>query len=530
MRDMLKAKTYGQYFTPHYIAEFMVSLISKPKGSKVLDPCAGTGVFPLALRKMGFNNVDAYEIDNTLPNMYDVKITYMNFLDITPNRVYDVIIGNPPYVRWKNIPLEWRVKFRSSKYWSLVMNGLSDLTYAFIYHSVNMLKKGGELIFITPIFWTETVHGCRLRDYLMRHGYLELIINFNEMKIFDKVSSTIIIFKYVKEPSRRKLVKVVNIHSKEKLTRNHLARVKDLISKLNKAEYISEDIYEAFLHRQFIKGEPWKPIPQHVLIGSSLLKAKHYYERFSTLQDIAIIGNGMVSGLDKAFILTDTNKLSEDEVKRVIYVFKAFTLDRFKPKMLPVPYIYANDIVDEETFRKLCPQFYQKLLPYRDRLLRRYNYGKIIPWWHWVFPRNKHLFEAYNDKIFVPSKERYDTKGYFRFAYVKGLYYATQDVTVICIKPHVREGTKYLLALLNSKPYQEYILYKGFSRGGVYDFSEKPLATIPIPRIDWNDIEDVKIYNDIKFLVSKILNGEKAYEELNEIVCKLLNRKATQYL
>ncbi|MEM0453818.1 MAG: N-6 DNA methylase [Sulfolobales archaeon] len=62
----------------------------------------------------------------------------------------DVVIGNPPYVRWRNIPTGWREMFKRSSYWSRVVNGLSDLTYAFIYHSVNMLKPGGELVFITP--------------------------------------------------------------------------------------------------------------------------------------------------------------------------------------------------------------------------------------------------------------------------------------------------------------------------------------------------------------------------------------------
>ena len=176
MRDRKRVKELGQYFTPKFVAEFMVSLITKPKDSLILDPCAGTGVFLSALIEAGYRNIHAYEIDQTLPNYSPIKITYKDFLEVKPEEKYDVIIGNPPYVRWKNIPKQWRDKFRSNNYWSFIMNGLSDLTYAFIYHSVNMLKPGGELIFITPIFWTETVHGKKLRDYLIKRGYLELLI------------------------------------------------------------------------------------------------------------------------------------------------------------------------------------------------------------------------------------------------------------------------------------------------------------------------------------------------------------------
>lgn len=198
MEKVLKVKTLGQYFTPKFVGEFMVSLITKPKDSSVLEPCAGSGVFLSALYKAGFRNVTAYETVSSLPNYSPIKIIYQDFLKVEPEERYDVIIGNPPYVRWKNIRHEWKEEFRRSNYWRAIMSGLADLTYAFIYHSINMLKEGGELVFITPIFWMETVYGARLRDYMIKRGYLELIVNFNEMKIFEGVSSTIVIFKYVK--------------------------------------------------------------------------------------------------------------------------------------------------------------------------------------------------------------------------------------------------------------------------------------------------------------------------------------------
>ncbi|MEM4005817.1 MAG: hypothetical protein QXM43_09345, partial [Desulfurococcaceae archaeon] len=121
----------------------------------------------------------------------------------------------------------------------------------------------------------------------------------------------------------------------------------------------------------------------------------------------------------------------------------------------------------------------------------------------------------------------YDTKGYYRFTYVKGVYYATQDVTVVCPKPSFREGALYLLALLNSEAYQEYILHRGFTRGGVYDFSEEPLSRIPVIKVDWNSIDEKRIHGDIVNLVNEIIrkrNWRKHISELNALVSKLILR------
>jgi adenine-specific DNA-methyltransferase len=527
-----KARMLGQYFTPGFVAEFMVSLVTKPRDALVLEPCAGTGVFLSALHRAGFRRVDAYEIDPSLPNRSPVEIAYRDFLKVRPEERYEVVIGNPPYVRWRNIPRAWREEFRRSPYWGRVMNGLSDLAYAFIYHSVNMLREGGELIFITPVSWMGTVHGARLREYLIRRGYLDLVVNFNEMRVFEGVSTATMIFKYVKSRARGEVkVKVVDLHAKEALVPSHLRIVGGLLSRLDKGEpYIREGVYEAFLHSQPRGGEPWRfmpPLSRNPLL-SPCLSPVLYFARVTPLGSVAEIGSGMVSGLDEAFRLrAGTGGLTVDEREHVIYVYKAHTLGRFVPAGRPVPYIYVDGVRSEEELRARYPNFYEHLAAYKGALLRRYSYGRAIPWWHWAFPRNKHVFERYEEKILVPSKERLDTRGYFRFAYVRGRYYATHDVTVICPRPAFREGALYLLALLNSSPYQEYIRHRGFARGSVYDFSEGHLATTPVLRINWNNAEERKAHEEITRITGEIVaRGAREttlVEELDAQVSRLLN-------
>ena len=129
-------KAWGQYFTPRHVAEFMVSLIQKEKSAMILEPSAGKGIFLDVLWRKGFKNLRAYEIDADLPNESSVAISYEDFLEIDESLSPEVIIGNPPYVRWKNLKKRERERFKNDPQWKGVMNGLSDLSHAFIHRCV----------------------------------------------------------------------------------------------------------------------------------------------------------------------------------------------------------------------------------------------------------------------------------------------------------------------------------------------------------------------------------------------------------
>lgn len=581
-----KLKRYGQFFTPPEIAKFMVELIDSEKHSTILEPCAGKGIFLRELSKQGFQNIDAYEIDSTLPNMSNVEIKYQNFLSLESGKKYNVIIGNPPYVRWKNIPEEIKEVFSKRKYWEDKINGLSDLLYAFIYQCVDMLEDNGELIFITPSFWKETLHPQLMRTYLLERGILDTIITFNEMRIFKEVSSSIMIFKYIKNIIKRP-IKVVKINSKKKLYKSHLEKVKKLLKMLDKVEYIKESYYEAFINQQFSNGEPWKLLPPHIepmlshieyictlkspivtinFKNNSLdvplsklfkkydireldlsyikfnkvyLNNELYYfsfckdeenikfckpeiSRYTCLSDVAEIGNGLVSGLDKAFKVINEHKYSELEKNKFVRVIKAANLKKYY-HIGSTPYIFINDISDEKDLYENHPNIYNKISAYKPKLKKRYSYNKNIPWWHWVFLRNYNLIKNNKKKILTPCKERFDSKGYVRFTYAEGDYLATQDVTVIVKKAHIRESIKYILALLNSSTIFTWLKYKGLRRGGVLEFSERPLSRIPIRMIDWDNPNEVALHNEIIDYIDYILKtrkldiSEKIEEKIREL-------------
>ncbi|WOV93713.1 MAG: N-6 DNA methylase [Candidatus Nitrosoabyssus spongiisocia] len=203
-KSQINMKALGQYFTPEFLTEQMTSMISKSKNSAILEPSAGKGIFLTTLQSKGFQNICGVEIDNTLTNESNVDIIYENFLTWKPPKKYDVVIGNPPYIRWKNLPQNIRNELKEMK----LCNGLMDILHAFILKAIDVLTDDGEMILITPDYWLRTLHTKKLREIMMEKGHIEKIIMYGEKPIFKNVASSIMIFKFVKNHSKSKFTVV----------------------------------------------------------------------------------------------------------------------------------------------------------------------------------------------------------------------------------------------------------------------------------------------------------------------------------
>ncbi|MFW9923913.1 MAG: Eco57I restriction-modification methylase domain-containing protein [Candidatus Thorarchaeota archaeon] len=582
-----KIKSYGQYFTPEKIVDFMCNTITKPKNATILEPAAGKGIFVSKLLELGFSNITAYEIDSSLQNETNINFHNGNFLSVDLTKQYDVIIGNPPYVSWKNIPEKIKKELQNSIYWSDTIKGLNDLLHAFIYLSIDLLKENGELIFITPSYWLDTQYADFIREKIVEEGILSYLVNFNEMPIFDSISSSLIIFKFIKKKHDIP-IKIIDFNKTEKLTNEFPDVLLSYLRKLDEINYFKQNNKEAFTIQQFSNGNPWKIISPLVIdilekienacisntpkikvnIDNEIRKIpisklfdkidlnelniseqscckirfenKNYFfldqspeesvtkgnfeiSRYTRLGDISEIGNGLVSGMDSAFKAESRKNFTAIEKTKLIPVIRAKEIRKFF-SISHSNYIFVNDIKNERELQEKYPNIFSKLNNDKITLERRYNYGRVIPWWHWVFLRNKELMENNEEKIFVPCRERFDTKNYIRFSYVKGLFYGTQDVTVIVKKSFFSESLKYLLGILNSKLIFFWLKHKGVNKGGVLIFSERPLAMIPIKLIDWENKEEVSIHNEIVKKVETILTNklEIIYdEELEKLVRKL---------
>ena len=120
-----------QVFTPSFIVNKMISLIGIKEPSLILETSSGSGNFYFPLKEK-YKNVIGIEIDESIAHKGAINKSYFE-----TNYKPDVIIGNPPYVDFKNIiskPKSDKLIHKPNLYLFFLEKALSDL------------KDNGELI------------------------------------------------------------------------------------------------------------------------------------------------------------------------------------------------------------------------------------------------------------------------------------------------------------------------------------------------------------------------------------------------
>ncbi|MHA1428542.1 MAG: Eco57I restriction-modification methylase domain-containing protein [Candidatus Helarchaeota archaeon] len=582
----------GQYITSIEIADLMISLISsKYATGKILEPSFGTGVFLDLLYEKGFNNIYGVELDETfyalIAKKFPDKLSYYqnnDYLKTPREEKFDIIIGNPPYVYYNNIPSEILAPLKQNPFWVEMYNGEWDLLYFFIVWSIEKLNPLGELIFITPYYWFNSTYASSLRKYLLENGRFDTIIHFGEMNLFQGCAPNTIIFKYIKGKTASP-IRVIEYKKRKGDTQTISQEIKNFIKDFPDEEFEDEQ-YRIFYMEQITNPFFWyliKPSEQKLcesietstlvnipkitiqkhtlfpksvflhelldekdLISFSLNKKKYhptitnrkkwyvippYKNQYLKLKHVLTVSVGMVTGFDKAFRLNEDeyHNLNEIEKNHVIKCIKGQNCERFFTNSSEF-YIYVDDINDELELKSEFPNFYMKLAKYKSELRKRYNI-KDKPWFHWATIRNKEIYELNRKryKIFVPCLDRHK---YSRFSISNNDVYGSGDTLAIVKSPHsfykLKESLKYITAWLNSSYIQKWYKIKGSKRGHRTQYTQSYLEEIPIRVINWQDDTEISLYEHILTTIDEVLRAKtlnsKLEKELDNTITALIKR------
>lgn len=117
------------------------------------------------------------------------------------NRLFDLIIGNPPYISYKEIDEENR-QFLKDKF-IVCKLGKPDYCYAFIELGINLLSEKGKLVQLIPNNIYKNVFAEQLRSLLKPH--ISAIRDYPNQKLFGKALTSISVFLYDKSASSDKI-------------------------------------------------------------------------------------------------------------------------------------------------------------------------------------------------------------------------------------------------------------------------------------------------------------------------------------
>ncbi len=115
------------------------------------------------------------------------------------NNGFDIIIGNPPYFRITFAPKLEQKLIGKLGILKKYHHGQGDIYYDFIVRCFELLKDGGDFIFITSRYWLESAYANYLKKFLKEKVNLVKIIDFRENLIFKGVDIHNSILYYTKE-------------------------------------------------------------------------------------------------------------------------------------------------------------------------------------------------------------------------------------------------------------------------------------------------------------------------------------------
>lgn len=121
------------------------------------------------------------------------KIINKDILKNTFGIDFDYVIGNPPYISYRNLDEEERIFIKSN--FKTCKFGKPDYCYAFIENAINYLKNDGEMVYLIPNSIFKNVFAQKLREMILEH--LVIIFDYPNQKLFSNAltSSAIMILK-----------------------------------------------------------------------------------------------------------------------------------------------------------------------------------------------------------------------------------------------------------------------------------------------------------------------------------------------
>ncbi|OQB12606.1 MAG: Modification methylase Eco57IB [Firmicutes bacterium ADurb.Bin193] len=193
------------------LASAMVSIFAADKTIKtILEPSCGDGVFIDAAIEAGLiNNVElfrAIEIEagevktlkNRIAKYKNIDVRQKDFFDYYNEAYkttkYDLILGNPPYIRYQYLTETQReIQSKILISHGMKSNKLINAWVGFLVACVQMLNENGKIAFVIPAEILQVAYAEDLRLYLSNHFSKITLITFEKL-VFPDIEQEVLVF------------------------------------------------------------------------------------------------------------------------------------------------------------------------------------------------------------------------------------------------------------------------------------------------------------------------------------------------
>lgn len=416
--------------------------------------------------------------------------------------LFDVVIGNPPYVGEKGNKKTFEL-LKKSHLGKRFYLGKMDLFYFFFHLGLDLLKDKGVMSFITTNYYPTASGASKLRNDFQKRASILHLANFNELKIFESALGQKNIITTLKKGSTDEMTNCFYTHQ------TGIANAHKISQILNGED--QNTLY--FQHKQndlyygptlCIKSE-----------ATDLTQINFEKDGLIKLGDMFDVSQGVVEAPDK---VSKKHALEFSKYKKGqgVFVINQEELNDLnltsQEKTLIKKYLNSSDLGRYST------NFKKQYLIFSDKINRDLikngtykNLKKHLDSFKEIITSSNAPYGLHRDRsseFNIFEQPKLICKGMFaipEFTYDLDNYYVGFSFSVIWSK-NKNYNLKWLLAILNSKVGEKWFNQNGKKRGVGVDIGVGVFRTFPIPILS---PQNKTHFSSIESLVDKILNMKK---------------------
>lgn len=383
-------KLSGSYYTPRWLAEYIMRWVLLSDSKNILEPSCGDGIFfdvlPNALDNISIRGFDINDIataicvsklkklpvKSVISNQDFLQWAIENFTSDSP-KTFDAVVGNPPFIRYQYWDTE--MQERAQKLFGLMGMKFSKHTNAwipFVIASIKFLDAGGHLGMILPSELLHVLYAKGLRDYLLKECSQILIIDPEDLWFEDTLQGVIVLMAKKKSTPNQKTDGIAIVHTKGK-------------------SFSESNPSDLFSNADYVDGDFLKDKWTYALLTQ---EERNAYKSICSLpnvfsfSDIATADVGIVTGANKFFLVSDSvvDKYHLQAVAHPMFgrsehcpgiIYSQEQHDENSQKGLPTNFLYFTSADDQLTYKNYLDVGVEEKLPIRYKCRIRTPWYKV---------------------------------------------------------------------------------------------------------------------------------------------------------